>query len=57
MACRGDGRKGHGRRCEQDESIFKAYQKSLYQWVVHGIRGLRKKTDGPGEMVSGLRSG
>ena len=55
MACRGDGRKGHGRRCEQDESIFKAYQKSLYQWVVHGIRGLRKKTDGPGEMVSGFK--
>ena len=47
--------KGHGRRCEQDESIFKAYQKSLYQWVVHGIRGLRKKTDGPGEMVSGFK--
>ena len=22
--------------CEQDESIFKAYQKSSYQWVVHG---------------------
>ena len=42
-------------RCEQDESIFKAYQKSLYQWVVHGIRGLRKKTDGPGEMVSGFK--
>ena len=43
--------------CEQDESIFKAYQKSSYQWVVHGILGLREKTDGPGEMVSGLRSG
>lgn len=39
----------------QDESIFKAYQKSQYQWVVQGVRGLRKKTDGPGEMVSGWK--
>lgn len=39
----------------QDESIFKAYQKSAYQWVVNGVRGLRKKTDGPGEMVSGFK--
>lgn len=39
----------------QDESIFKAYQKSQYQWVVQGVRGLRKKTDGPGEMVSGFK--
>ncbi|KAL3911785.1 MAG: hypothetical protein SGPRY_008563 [Prymnesium sp.] len=31
----------------QDESIFKAYQKSSFQWVVQGIRGLRKTTDGP----------
>jgi hypothetical protein len=35
----------------QDESIFKAFQRSKRQWVVGGIRGLRKKTDGPGEMV------
>lgn len=39
----------------QDESIFKAYQKSSYQWVVNNVRGLRKKTDGPGEMVSGFK--
>lgn len=39
----------------QDESIFKAYQKSSYQWVVRGVRGLRKKTDGPGEMISGFK--
>lgn len=39
----------------QDESIFKAYQKSAFQWVVRGVRGLRKKTDGPGEMVSGFK--
>lgn len=39
----------------QDESIFKAYQKSAYQWVVQGVRGMRKKTDGPGEMVSGFK--
>lgn len=41
--------------CGQDESIFKAYQKSAYQYVVQGVRGLRKKTDGPGEMVSGFK--
>lgn len=34
----------------QDESIFEAYQKSAYQWVVQGVRGLRKKTDGPGAL-------
>lgn len=39
----------------QDESIFKAYQKSSFQWVVQGVRGLRKKTDGPGEMISGFK--
>lgn len=39
----------------QDESIFKAYQRSACQWVVQGVRGLRKKTDGPGEMVSGFK--
>lgn len=39
----------------QDESIFKAYQKSNYQYVVNGVRGLRKKGDGPGEMVSGFK--
>ena len=39
----------------QDESIFKAFQKSSYQWVVKGVRGLRKKTDGPGEMISGFK--
>lgn len=39
----------------QDESIFKAYQKSAFQWVVQGVRGLRKKSDGPGEMVSGFK--
>lgn len=31
----------------QDESIFKAFQKSSFQYVVNGVRGLRKKTDGP----------
>lgn len=27
----------------QDEFIFKAYQKSAYQWVVQGVRGLRTR--------------
>ena len=39
----------------QDESIFKQYHKSKFQWVVKEIRGLRKKGDGAGEMVSGFK--
>ena len=39
----------------QDESIFKAFQRSKTQWVVGGVCGLRKKTDGPGEMVSAFQ--
>ena len=36
----------------QDESIYKAYQLSSRVWTMNGVRGLRKKCDGPGEMVS-----
>ena len=39
----------------QDESIFKAFQRSKRQWVIDGVCGLRKKTDGPGEMVSAFQ--
>jgi hypothetical protein len=39
----------------QDESIFKAFQRSKRQWVIDGVCGLRKKNDGPGEMVSAFQ--
>ena len=30
-------------------------EKAPRQWVVGGVRGLRKKTEGPGEMVSAFQ--
>ena len=37
----------------QDESIYKAYALPKGIWIIDGKHGMRKKTDGPGEMVSG----
>ena len=39
----------------QDESIFKAFLYSTTQWIIKGVRGVRKKTEGPGEMVSAMQ--
>lgn len=39
----------------QDECIFKAYLREGKEWVVAGVRGLRKKTEGPGIMVSAFQ--
>ncbi|CAB1097544.1 unnamed protein product [Ectocarpus sp. CCAP 1310/34] len=39
----------------QDESAYKAYAREGKEWVIRGVRGLRKKTEGPGEMVSGFQ--
>jgi hypothetical protein len=39
----------------QDESIYKAYLSEGREWVTLGVRALRKKTDGPGEMVSAFQ--
>ena len=39
----------------QDESIFKAFLYSSSQWIIKGVRGVRKKTEGPGEMVSAMQ--
>jgi hypothetical protein len=36
----------------QDESIYKAFQLTSRTWTLDGVRGLRKKGDGPGEMIS-----
>jgi hypothetical protein len=36
----------------QDESTHKAHQLSSRVWTMNGVRGLRKKCDGPGEMAS-----
>eukprot|EP00733_Pompholyxophrys_punicea_P000793 Pompholyxophrys_punicea_v1_NODE_290_length_2356_cov_40.811280.p2 type:complete len:241 gc:universal NODE_290_length_2356_cov_40.811280:685-1407(+) len=39
----------------QDESIFKAYLESSREWVIQGVRGLHKKSGGPGIMVSSFQ--
>ena len=39
----------------QDESVYKAYAREGTEWVIRGVRGLRKKSDGPGEMVSAFQ--
>jgi hypothetical protein len=39
----------------QDECIYKAYLCEGMEWVTQGVRAMRKKTDGPGEMVSGFQ--
>ncbi|CAB1104406.1 unnamed protein product [Ectocarpus sp. CCAP 1310/34] len=50
-----DGIKGKVRHIGQDESLYKAYAREGKEWVVQGVRGLRKKTEGPGEMVSAFQ--
>lgn len=39
----------------QDESVYKEYAREGNEWVIQGVRGLRKKTEGPGEMVSAFQ--
>ena len=39
----------------QDESVYKAYAREGTEWVINGVRGLRKKSEGPGEMVSAFQ--
>ena len=39
----------------QDESVYKAYAREGNEWVIQGERGLRKETEGPGEMVSAFQ--
>lgn len=39
----------------QDESIYKAFAREGNEWVIRGVRGLRKKTEDPGEMVSAFQ--
>ena len=39
----------------QDETIFKAFAYAALQWVISGVRGLRKKSEGPGDMLSGFQ--
>ena len=36
----------------QDEIVYKACVREGTEWVIRGVRGLRKKTGGPREMVS-----
>ena len=39
----------------QGESVCKAYAREGTEWVIRGVRGLRKKSEGPGEMVSAFQ--
>ena len=39
----------------QDESVYKAYAREGTEWVIRGVRGLRKKSEDPGEMVSAFQ--
>ncbi|CAM9528160.1 unnamed protein product, partial [Sphacelaria rigidula] len=39
----------------QDECIFKAYLGEGKEWEIAGVRGIRKKTEGPGIMVSAFQ--
>ena len=39
----------------QDESVYKCYARGGTEWVIRGVRGLRKKTEGPGGMVSAFQ--
>ncbi|CAM9684764.1 unnamed protein product [Sphacelaria rigidula] len=39
----------------QDESIYKAYAREGNEWVIQGVRGLRKKTEGSGELISAFQ--
>lgn len=39
----------------QDECMLKAYLREGKEWVIAGVRGLRKKKEGPGITVSGFQ--
>lgn len=39
----------------QDEACFKAFLREGNEWVIGGVRGLRKKSEGPGLMVSAFQ--
>lgn len=39
----------------QDECIFKAFIYAALQWSIKGVSSIRKKTEGPGEMVSAFQ--
>lgn len=39
----------------QDESVYKSYAREGTEWVIRGVRGLRKTSEGPGEMVSAFQ--
>jgi len=42
-------------RTGQDESVLKAYSLPKGVWIICGVGGMRKKSDGPGEMASGFQ--
>ena len=40
----------------QDETIFKEFAYSSKQWIIRGLRSVRKKSDGRGRHLSGTQS-
>lgn len=40
------------RHVGQNESVYKAYAREGKEWVVQGVSGMRKKLEGPGEVLS-----
>mmetsp|Transcript_9106 Transcript_9106/g.14467 ORF Transcript_9106/g.14467 Transcript_9106/m.14467 type:complete len:278 (+) Transcript_9106:969-1802(+) len=42
-------------RVGQDESIYKCFLLPKAHWACNGVGGMRKKSDGPGEMVSAFQ--
>ena len=42
-------------RVGHDEAIFKAFCLPHGVWIICGVRAIRKKSDGPGEMVSAVQ--
>jgi hypothetical protein len=39
----------------QDETVFKEFSYSVKQWIIRGLRGVRKKSDGRGRHLSGVQ--
>ncbi|CAB1114308.1 unnamed protein product [Ectocarpus sp. CCAP 1310/34] len=51
-----DGIKGPAEDfCAEDESVYKVYAREGKEWVLQGVRGIRKRNEGPGEMVSAFQ--
>ena len=61
LGCRYGHRKGFCKchlplyQIGQDETVFKEFAYSVKQWIIRGLRGVRKKSDGRGKHLSGVQ--